>query len=122
MKTSQIDDLVKQFADNVVEQTRHTMTGDSEQGNLCAKKYIAAFESLRAVGDQGRDALARLFDHPRPDVRSMAAAFLLRYRTKEALRVLKAVAKKEPGFSAFCASEAIKRWKEGAWELDPEEM
>lgn len=48
----------------------------------------------------------------------MAAAFLLRYRTTEALHVLREAAKGS-GLIAFEASEAIKRWEERTWELDP---
>jgi hypothetical protein len=50
----------------------------------------------------------------------MAAACLLRYRTEECLAILCAVARK-PGLPGFEAAEAIKRWGEGAWHLDPVE-
>jgi hypothetical protein len=48
----------------------------------------------------------------------MAAAFLLRHRHEEARRVLEDLAHGE-GFVAFEASEALKRWEEGTWQLDP---
>jgi hypothetical protein len=53
------------------------------------------------------------------DVRAMAAAYLLRHRTAEAKAVLEEVSK-EGGLAAFGASEALKRWEEGTWALDPE--
>lgn len=111
--------LVAKFAQHVAEQTDAIWRGDSETGNKHAKRYIAAFEKLRAMGDVGRDALALLLTHERMDVRVMAAAFLLRHRTSDALEVLRD-ASKGSGFVAFEASEALKRWEDGSWSLDLE--
>src|SRR5690242_17105275 len=82
-----LEKLVEQFAFNVVAQTDATWRGDAKTGNKHARKYIAAFKELRAHGDAGREALAVLLKHPRPDVRTEAAAHLLRYRTEEAKAV-----------------------------------
>ncbi|WNG56896.1 DUF2019 domain-containing protein [Archangium gephyra] len=114
-----LEDLVEQFAQNVAAQTDAIWRGDAKTGNKHAKKYGAAFDKLRTHGDAGRDALALLFKHPRPDVRVMAAAHLLRYRTAEAKTVLEEVAKGE-GLVSFKAGQALKRWEEGTWALDPE--
>ena len=111
MKT--LEELVRQFADNVMAQKLALKEGTTTAGNRCAKKRIRAWEQLRARGNEGRDALAQLLDDERPDVRAMVAACLLKYRTKEAKRVLKEVAKGE-GLAAFGASEALERWKEGS--------
>jgi hypothetical protein len=64
-------------------------------------------------------ALAVLLHHPRMDVRAMAAAFLLRYRTAESRAVLEAAAK-EGGVTAIGAIMTLKRWDDGTWALDPE--
>jgi len=48
----------------------------------------------------------------------MAAAHLLRYRTDEAKAVLHEAAGGE-GMIPFCAQQALKRWEEGTWALDP---
>lgn len=114
-----LEELVKQFADNVAAQTDAIWRGDAKLGNKHADRYIAAFKELRAHGDTGRAALAVLFEHPRMDVRVAAAAFLLRYRTKEAKTVLEEAAKGE-GLIPFEAQQALQRWEEGAWALDPE--
>ncbi|NVB83320.1 MAG: HEAT repeat domain-containing protein [Kofleriaceae bacterium] len=111
--------LVVQFAEDVVLQTDAIWRGDHKTGNKHAKRYIATFQKLRTMGDVGRDALAALLVHERPDVRVMAAAFLLRHRTPDALDVLRDAARGSGG-AAFGASEAIKRWEEGTWALDPE--
>lgn len=52
------------------------------------------------------------------DVRVMAAAHLLRYRTAEARAVLEEAAK-GTGLVPFGAQQALKRWEEGTWALDP---
>ncbi len=97
------------------------MGGDAKVGNRHAKKAIAAFMKLRAEGDAGRDALAVLFTHPRMDVRVSAAALLLRHRTAEAKAVLEEAAKGK-GLVPFEASEALKRWEEGTWALDEDDV
>jgi hypothetical protein len=55
-----IDALVQDFADNVAAQRDATRRGDSKTGNKYAKRYAASFQKLRALGDQGRDALVPL--------------------------------------------------------------
>ncbi|MCE9668460.1 DUF2019 domain-containing protein [Myxococcus stipitatus] len=111
--------LVEEFAENVAAQTDAIWKGDAKMGNKHASRYIAAFKRLRAHGDTGREALAQLFVHPRMDVRTTAATYLLRYRTAEAKAVLEEAAKGE-GLIPFGAQEALKRWEEGTWSLDPE--
>lgn len=110
--------LVAQFAEDVEQQTEAIKRGDYRTGNRHAKRYIAAFGKLREFGDPGRDALCALLTHERPDVRVTAAAYLLRYRTTDAIEVLREAAKGS-GLIAFEASEAIKRWDEKSWALDP---
>jgi hypothetical protein len=113
-----LEELVEQFAENVAAQTDAIWRGDSKTGNKHARKYAAAFDKLRARGDAGRDALAVLLKHPRMDVRVTAAACLLRHRTAEAKAVLEEAAKGE-GMVPFEAQQALLRWEEGTWALDP---
>jgi hypothetical protein len=113
-----LEELVEEFARNVAAQTDEIVHGDAARGNRHAKRYIAAFDKLRAHGDAGRDALAVLFKHPRMGVRVMAAAILLRHRTAEAKAVLEEAAKGE-GLVPFKAQQALLRWEEGTWALDP---
>lgn len=111
--------LVEEFAENVVAQTEAIKRGDAKTGNKHANRYISALKKIRSEGDAGRDALAVLLHHPRPDVRVKAAAFLLRYRTAEAMAVLKAAASGD-GVAAIGAIMTLKHWEEGTWALDPE--
>jgi hypothetical protein len=119
VRQANVDGLVGQFAKSVAEQTDAIWRGDPKAGNMHAKRYIEAFRKLRAMGDAGRDALCVLLAHERPDVRVMAAAHLLRHRTAEALSVLQDAAKGS-GLVAFGALQAMKRWEDGTWALDPE--
>ena len=113
-------DLVQQFAESTAAQDECLERGDAKTGNKHARRRITAFRKLRAMGDSGREALAVLLRDPRPNVRTMAAAYLLRYKTADALAVLREAAKGR-GMIAFESGEAIKRWEEGTWQLDPEE-
>ncbi len=116
----QIERWVDQFADSTVMQTDAILTGDARIGNKYAERRVAAFAKLRALGDDGREALLRLLNHPRRDVRVGAAAYLLRYRTDMALAVLREESKGK-GLASFEAEQAIRRWEEGDWHLDLED-
>lgn len=115
---TQLDKLVREFAENVAAQTDAIRRGDPKTGNKHAKRYLRAFEALRSHGDHGREALVPLMFEGRDDVRGMAAAFLLRHRPDEAGRVLQDLAR-GGGLAAFSAGETLKRWDEGTWALDP---
>lgn len=114
-----LEELVEQFAQNVVAQNVAISRGDARTGNQHARKYGAAVDQLLARGNAGRDALSVLLKHERMDVRVMAAAHLLRYRTDEAKAVLEEAAKGQ-GLVPFGAQQALNRWEEGTWALDPE--
>ena len=114
-----LEDLVEQFAQNVAAQNEAILRGDAKTGNKHARKYGAAVDKLLAHGNAGRDALAVLLKHEQMDVRVTAAAHLLRYRTAEAKAVLEEAAKGQ-GLVPFGAQQALKRWEEGTWALDPE--
>lgn len=114
-----LDKLVAEFAKHVAAQKDAMWSGSARDANRHAKRVNSTFDKLCAYGDAGRDALTALFTHPRVDVRVMAAAFLLRHKTAEAKGVLEAAAKGSD-FTSFSAQQALKRWEEGTWELDPE--
>lgn len=114
---TRIEKLAREFAENVAAQTDAIRRGDARTGNKHAKRYIRAFEALRALGDEGRDALVPLMFEGRDDVRVMAAAFLLRHRHDEARCVLRDLARGE-GLVALSATETLKRWDEKTWKLD----
>ena len=112
-----IEQLVRQFANDVVAQTEATKIGDATTGNRHAKRVDAAFRALCKFGDAGRDALVPLMLEERVDVRAAAAAYLLRYKHDMASVVLREISR-GVGFFGFSARETLKRWNEGAWQLD----
>ena len=114
----ELEELVEQFARHVQAETEAGWQADAKTANSHADEYIAVFDKLRAHGDEGRDALALLLTHPRMDVRVTAAVFLLRHCTAEAKAVLEEAAKGK-GMVPFEAQQALKRWAEGTWALDP---
>lgn len=115
---TELEKWVEEFARHVEAQTEAIWRGDAKAGNKHADQYFAAFDKLCAHGDAGRDALASLFSHPNMDVRTTAATFLLRHRTAEARAILEEAAKGK-GLVAFASAQALKRWEEGSWALDP---
>jgi hypothetical protein len=115
----ELEELVEQFARHVQAETEAGRQGDAQNANRHVDKYLAVFDELRAHGDAGRDALAVLLKHPRMDVRVTAAAFLLRHCTAEAKAVLEEAAK-DKGMVPLEAQQALQRWEEGTWALDPE--
>jgi hypothetical protein len=112
-----IDHAVRIFADCVVKQREAIARGDSRRGNQASKKYIDAFNKIRSHGSAGKDALAGLLDDARPEVRVMAATFLLKHCENRARAVLEKDAA-GTGPTAFGAAQALKRWAEGSWTLD----
>lgn len=68
------------------------------------------------MGNEAKDRMTELFFHTDDSVRSMAASFLLEYKSKEALEVLKEVAKGSD-LVAFGARETIRSWESGEWNI-----
>jgi hypothetical protein len=116
--TSNLHLKVTEFANCVAAQAKAIEDGDPSTGNKYAKRYVKAFREIQKHGDEGRRALAELFSDPRADVRVMAAAYLLRFCEHSAVAVLETEAKGE-GLVAFGAAQALKRWRDGTWALDP---
>ena len=113
-----LDQLVKEFGDCVSAQSKHIEQGDADTGNTYTQRYLSAFQKLRSHGDAGREALCALLEDKRTDVRVMAASFLLRYSEEKAKAVL-AAACSGTGLIAFGAQQALGRWEDGTWALDP---
>lgn len=113
-----MDELVTTFADAVAQQQAAIRRGDVEASAQCAREYGSAFQALRALGDDGRRALGTLFEDPRWIVRITAAACLLRFDTPRATALLRREAAGR-GPAAFHAKQALARWNDGTWNLDP---
>jgi hypothetical protein len=111
-----IVELVDGFAKHCLAQREALNRDDIAVANRHHDRSTAAWHALiDEYGDAGRDGLATLFRHPSTEVRVSAAVYLLRYKTKEATRVLEEA--KVAGH--FGAEQALERWREGTWQLDP---
>jgi hypothetical protein len=113
-----LDSLVRRFAQAVIDQENATSRFDIEGANMHARRVSAVFDELCKHGDPGRETLTKLFKHESGQVRVTTAAFLLRYAHDRARAVLAAEAKGD-GLLALAAGQAIQRWEDGTWELDP---
>ena len=114
-----LSELVGAFSASIIEQEAAIEAGDARRGNRHARARSRVFDELARRGDDGRDALAVLLSSTVPSVRVTAAAFLLRYRHAEARGVLEDASRGQ-GLTALEAGEALKRWDEGVWGLDPD--
>lgn len=115
--TENNDDLIKDFADAARRHYVSTMQGDFRTTNSEAQRTAAIFDQIRKLGDNAREALLRLALNSEPEVAVRAAVFSLKYNPGLALKVLGRLSMIK-GMVGFQAQEAIKRWKEGEWQLE----
>ena len=115
--TQEAKELIDEFATNVLGQNKSIMAGNSRKGNKHADKYFDCFQQLRKLPG-GREAVSALLDHEDPGVRCVAAACLLKFKTREAMSTLEELAKGE-GLVAFEANIVLSNWHDGTWNLDP---
>lgn len=108
--------LVEAFVQHIQAQREAVRRGDVAAGNRHADEYFAAWRALKDEhGDAGREGLAALFQHPDKEVKLSAATLLLRYKTKEATRILEEAA----AAGDFAAELTLERWRNGTWTFDP---
>jgi hypothetical protein len=105
-------ELAAIFAEGVVAQCHCISEGDAARGNGHAARYIEAASDLLAGGPAHLDAFCVLLEHPDASVRGMAAAYLLKDRTDQALSVLRALASGE-GLASLGARATLERYKRG---------
>ncbi len=112
------DALVEAFATAAVEHHKALVNGDAARAVEEQAKMVASFGELRAMGDEGYQALASLLQHDDEVVNTAAATVLLRYATDTSIRVLERVATNNQKLLGFRAEQALARWQEGNWHLD----
>jgi hypothetical protein len=121
-RTSSKEELVRAFEENLLA----SATADSvRKANKHFDTCFKAWDHLRALGDEGREALVPLLEHPHRFVRLNAAQCLLRYKTEQALTVLKNI---PDSGDSIIARIAIDDWhkcqaagQEALYGLDPVE-
>ncbi len=117
MSQRQIDKLVAHFVKAARKHYEATMTGNWRETNKQAKRIRKAFQGIRKIGENARQALLAQTENQDLAVASMAATYSLKCNTQQAQTVLQRIAK-EPGIIGFEAQQALQRWKEGDWHLD----
>jgi hypothetical protein len=116
-KGEHIQKTVSSFADAAKKHYDAELVGDYKTANTQAKKIHKSFTEIVKLGEDARKALLDLVDTEVLPIAAMAATYSLKYRPERALAVLEKIAK-EPGLIGFEAEQAIKRWKEGSWQLE----
>ncbi|WP_131990199.1 hypothetical protein [Chthoniobacter flavus] len=110
MNKKEIQILTEKFADSLAAQNDSIKRHDPVSGNQFALEYINAAKTLIRQGQDGINALAQLLHDPRRDVRGMAAAFLIPFRTDESKAVLKTLIEGED-MIAFESKITLERWE-----------
>ena len=105
-----IDEWITEFRRCVVAQNEAIAKGDPETGNRLAHRYIDAANNLIRTGNTGLAAFELLLGDSAVDVRTMAAAFLIPYKTAESKCVLENSAMGW-GTVALGARIALRRWE-----------
>lgn len=112
-----IDALVAAFAAASRAHFTATDDGDHKAANREADRVHQAFLQLRELGPAAREALLRVALESNDAAAVMAAVYSLKYDADRALPIL-ARASRDRGILGFQASQAIKRWKAGEWQLE----
>lgn len=108
---------IEQFITSLLAQDEAIKQHDPVSGNRSALKYIDAAKTLIRQGEDGINALAHLLNDPRESVRSMAAAFLIPFRTDESEAILRTLSEGS-GLIAFESKMALERWEREGLGID----
>lgn len=115
--TVAIQTLVDAFASYVLLANAAMEAGKGAKARRYDKKQHKLWTTLRDdFKQEGIDALARLLQDNRREIRIMAAVHLMRHRTDDCLHLLKAEAGGR-GLIAFQAEQTVKTWERGEWQL-----
>jgi hypothetical protein len=117
MIQKQTDRLITDFVEATKKHYEATMAGNWRETNKQAKRIRKAFQGIKSAGENARQALLAQTENQDLAVASMAAAYSLKYSTKQAQTILQHIAE-EPGIIGFGAQQALQRWEEGDWHLD----
>lgn len=109
-------ELVEEFARVVGERDPSLFANKGRRYRKLADRSIKLAEKIWSYGDEGREAMAVLLDHPDPNVASEAAAYLVGWDSR-ALDVLRECAKRDD-FLGWVSRECLERWKENPTLLE----
>lgn len=109
--------LVERFVSASCRHHEATLEGDHKRTNREADRIHKTFLELRELGAEAREALMQVALTGSEPAAGMAAAYSLKYDPVRSLAVLKRLSK-DRGILGFEASETIKRWRSGEWQLE----
>ena len=84
-------ELVRRIAEDIAAAAFALEHGDPELSNAYVDRKNIFYKELRSRGQQGRDALLTLLDHPNPYVRCTAAGHALEFAPVRAEAVLESL-------------------------------
>lgn len=112
-----IDKLVETFTAASRRHFQATSDGDYEVANREADSVHQIFLRLRELGPEAREGLIQVAVSGGDAAAVMAAVYSLKYDPERSLKVLGRLSK-DSGILGFQATQAIKRWKSGEWQLE----
>ena len=111
-------DVIAEYVDNL---ERHLLAQRERRfvdGNKYVDKAYRATKALRhEFGQEGRDALLALLDHPDSGIRSNAASDSLDFAPELAVRVLEEIENANQPFEGMAAHYCLKEWRAGRKEF-----
>lgn len=112
-----IHDLVTAFVEASRRHYQATLDGDYKVANREVDQINELFSKVRERGPEAREALVQIATSADDAAAVMAAAYSLKYDPERSLLALKRLSKSS-GILGFKASQAIKRWTSGEWQLE----
>lgn len=110
-----LDSLLAEYADAALIQRRASREGKHKVANPAYKRLSSIVQALWMRGAEGHEALLRLLDDPRIEVRGWAAAHALEIAPKRAIAVLNELASGPPSLEEFSARMVLQQWHAGTF-------
>lgn len=113
-KSCSVPDLLAEYLGNLESYLSAHRERRFVEGNKYVDRAWKAATVLRhEFGQEGRNAILTLLDHPDPGVRSSAASDALDFATERATKVLEEVEAANQPFDGMAAHYCLKEWLAG---------
>ena len=96
MKAMSKEQLVQSIEENLLARVKCVTQGNYLEANEHYENHLTAWRQLRALGDEGHEALVPFLDHPHPDVRQAVGRCLLHHQTERVLAMLTHLIRSQP--------------------------
>ena len=115
VRCTDLDSLLAEYADAAMAHRRASREGNDKVANPAYKRLSSIVQALWMRGAEGREALLRLLDDPRIEVRGWAAAHALEIAPERAVAVLDELASGPPSLEEFSAKMVLQQWHAGTF-------